>query len=374
MSKQEASGKGIDSMAVPPEEVFSLFPFRFALGSLPMPELRKDPIVGRWVIIATDRAKRPVIPKGEPTAPSTGLCPFCEGQEDKTPHEILAYRDRNTRPNERGWRVRVVPNKFPALQVEGGLNKRGDGIYDKMNGIGAHEVIIECPFHEMTMANLSEENIREVLWVYRDRLVDLKKDPRLVYGMLFKNVGSAAGASLDHTHSQLIVTPIVPISVWEEMTGSLEFFNYRGRCIFCDMAQQELSAEKRVVLDTPNFVSFAPYASRFPFETWIVPKNHNSHFENIQKTEVDELGTVLKTILLKLEQALDKPAYNFIIHTSPFDTQSLPHYHWHIEVIPRLTRVAGFEWGTGFYINPVPPEQAAAYLHETEVDLTAQRK
>jgi UDPglucose--hexose-1-phosphate uridylyltransferase len=345
------------------------------LRSLPMPELRKDPIVGRWVIIATERAKRPVAPKPEPQLEdSPALCPFCEGHEDKTPHEIIAYRDRQTRPNERGWRVRVVPNKFPALQVEGDLNKRGDGIYDKMNGIGAHEVIIECPFHEVTMANLSEDNIREVLWVYRDRLVDLKKDPRLVYGMLFKNVGPIAGATLEHTHSQLIVTPIVPISVWEEMTGALEFFNYRGRCIYCDMVQQELASEKRVVLDTPNFISFAPYASRFPFETWILPKTHNSHYENIQKIEVDELGTVLKTILLKLESALDKPAYNYIIHTSPFDTQSLPHYHWHIEVIPRLTRVAGFEWGTGFYINPVPPEQAAGYLHDTEVDLSARPK
>jgi UDPglucose--hexose-1-phosphate uridylyltransferase len=267
-----------------------------------------------------------------------------------------------------------VPNKFPALQIEGDLQKRGDGIYDKMNGIGAHEVILECPFHEINMANLSEENVREVLWVYRDRLVDLKKDPRLVYGMVFKNVGAVAGASLEHSHSQLIVTPIVPINVWEEMTGSLEFFNYRGRCIYCDMVHQELSAEKRIVLDTPNFLCFCPYACRFPFETWILPKNHNSHYENIQKNEVDELGTVLKTILLKIESALDSPAYNYIIHTSPFDTQLLPHYHWHMEIIPRLTRVAGFEWGTGFYINPVPPEQAAQFLAETKVDLTATPK
>ncbi len=339
-----------------------------------MPELRKDPIVGRWVIIATDRAQRPAVVKAEKEAPVADSCPFCEGQESNTPHEILAYRDRNTRPNERGWRVRVVPNKFPALQIEGNLNKRGDGIYDKMNGIGAHEVIIECPFHEDSLAHLTEDNIREVLWVYRDRLVDLKKDPRLVYGMVFKNVGTAAGASLEHTHSQLIVTPIVPINVWEEMTGSLEFFNYRGRCVYCDMFQQELATEKRVVLDGPNFVAFAPFAPRFPFETWILPKNHNSHFENIHKIEVDELGTLLKTILLKLEVALDKPAYNYIIHTAPFDTQSLPHYHWHIEVIPRMTRVAGFEWGTGFYINPVPPEQSAAYLREVAVDLTVRAR
>src|SRR5918911_969002 len=225
------------------------------LQGLPMPELRKDPIVGRWVIIATDRARRPVAPKAEALPTPGGFCPFCEGSEGNTPFEILAYRDRNTRANEKGWRVRVVPNKFPALQIEGDLHKRGEGIYDKMSGIGAHEVILECPFHETTMANLSEENIREVLWVYRDRLVDLKKDPRLVYGMVFKNVGAAAGASLDHAHSQLIVTPIVPVNVQEEMNGSLEFFNYRGRCIFCDMIYQELSAEKRIVVDTPCFVA-----------------------------------------------------------------------------------------------------------------------
>jgi UDPglucose--hexose-1-phosphate uridylyltransferase len=330
-----------------------------------MPELRKDPIVGRWVIVATERGKRPAPPKSDPLP--TGPCPFCSGNEQDTPHEILAYRDRSSRADEKGWRVRVVPNKYPALLIEGDLQKRGDGIYDRMNGVGAHEVILECPHHEVSMANLSEENIREVLWVYRDRLVDLKKDPRLVYGMIFKNVGAAAGASLEHSHSQLIVTPIVPVNVWEEMNGALEFYNYRGRCIFCDIVHQEQGTARRVVLDTPNFLSFCPYASRFPFETWILPKHHNSHYENIQKNEVDELGTVLKTLLLKLEKALDKPAYNYIIHTSPFDTQMTPHYHWHIEVIPRLTRVAGFEWGTGFYINPTPPEQSAKVLAETAV-------
>lgn len=333
-----------------------------------MPELRKDPIVGRWVIIAHERAKRPHDFKGEAQAAiEGGLCPFCEGQEDKTPPEIIAYRERGTRPNGPGWRVRVVPNKFPALKVEGNLHKRGEGIYDKMAGVGAHEVIIESPKHHISMATLPEDNIREVLWVYRDRLVDLKKDSRLVHGMLFKNVGAAGGASLEHSHSQLIVTPIVPISVWEEMTGALEFFNYRGRCIYCDMVLEELASEKRIVLDTPHFTAFTPYASRFPFETWILPKAHSSHFENIPKPGVDDLGSVLRQVLNKLELALDSPAYNYIIHTAPFDHQELPHYHWHIEIIPRLTKVAGFEWGSGFYINPVPPEDAAAFLREIEV-------
>jgi UDPglucose--hexose-1-phosphate uridylyltransferase len=336
-----------------------------------MPELRKDPIVGRWVIIAHERAKRPHDFKADShESESTGVCPFCAGHEEKTPPEILAYRDFGSRPNGAGWRVRVVPNRFPALKIEGLLNKRGDGIYDMMSGVGAHEVIIESPVHHKTMASLSPSEIREVIWVYRDRLFDLKKDSRLVHGMLFKNVGVAAGASLEHSHSQLIVTPIVPISVWEEMTGSLEFFHYRGRCIYCDMVQQELANEKRIVIDTPYFTAFCPFASRFPFETWIVPKGHSSHFENIPNPTVDDLGHVLHAVLNKLELALDSPAYNYIIHTAPFDHGELPHYHWHIEVIPRLTRVAGFEWGSGFYINPVPPENAALFLREIEIDGT----
>ncbi len=338
-----------------------------------MPDLRKDPIVGRWVIIASARAKRPHDFDTSPGRQKGRFCPFCEGNEHATPDEILAYRKPGSTPNREGWRVRVIPNKFPALEIEGELNKRGEGIYDTMRGVGAHEVIIESPDHLVSTSELSEEQLREVLWVYRDRLVDLKKDPRFVYGMIFKNVGAAAGASLEHTHSQLIVTPIVPINVWEEMTGSLEFYNYRGRCVYCDMIQQELATEKRVVLDTPDFLAFAPFAGRFPFETWILPKAHASHYENIRKNEVEELSSVLRQVIAKIESALDQPAYNYIIHTAPFDTQELSHYHWHIEIIPSLTKTAGFEWGTGFYINPVPPEQAAAFLREIEVESREQQ-
>jgi UDPglucose--hexose-1-phosphate uridylyltransferase len=336
-----------------------------------MPELRKDTIVGRWVIVASKRADRPQDFMGEVQKQSNpGECPFCAGNEGMTPPEILAYRERGSHPNGPGWRVRVIANKFPALEIEGNLNKRGEGLYDKMAGVGAHEVIIESPRHLISMAELSEENIREVFWAYRDRIVDHKKDPRLVHGMMFKNVGAAAGASLEHTHSQLIVTPIVPISVWEEMTGALEFFNYRGRCIFCDIISQELETESRIVLDSPYFTAFCPFASRFPFETWIVPKVHSSHFENIPKPAVDDLGAALRSVLLKLETALNFPPYNYIIHTAPFDHQELAHYHWHLEIIPRVTKMAGFEWGTGFYINPVPPEEAARQLRET----TAERR
>lgn len=331
-----------------------------------MSELRKDPIVGRWVIIAAERGNRPLMPFAEGGVIGALHCPFCEGHEAATPNEIIAYRHAETKPNGPGWRVRVIPNKFPALGIEGELQKRGLGLYDWMNGIGAHEVIVECPHHESSIARLPVENIREVFWAYRDRLVDLKNDTRLIYGMIFKNVGAAAGASIEHSHSQLIVTPIVPVNVHEEMTGAEHFYHYRGRCIYCDLVQEEITLEKRVIIDTAHFLAFAPFASRFPFETWIVPKAHASHYETITQAELSELGEVVKSVLTKIEIALERPAYNYLIHTSPLDTGPLRHYHWHIEIIPRLTRVAGFEWGTGFYINPVAPEIAAACLRDTD--------
>lgn len=332
-----------------------------------MSELRKDPITGRWVIIAPERISRPQIIRAEDELPQQDFDPFLEGNEDATPPEILAYRHAGSQPNKPGWRVRVVPNKFPALSVEGQLVKRGDGLYDLMTGIGAHEVIIECPHRETNMSRLSVDNIREVLWVYRDRMVDLKRDVRLVHGLVFKNKGAQAGATVDHSHSQLIVNPVVPFAILEEMTGSETYFRYRGRCIFDDIIQQELATESRVVIESHEFVVLCPNASRFPFETWIIPRHHTSHYENIQRQGIEALGAVLKETLQRLELALDDPAYNYLIHTAPFDMPEVPHYRWHIEIIPRLTRIAGFEWGSGFYINPVLPEEAARFLREIDV-------
>ena len=332
-----------------------------------MPELRKDPIIGRWVIIATERGKRPTDFKTDPPKPSGSFCPFCEGNEDKTPPEIMAYRDNGTLPNKPGWSLRVVSNKFPALQIEGSLDKRGVGVYDKMNGIGAHEVIIETPEHHLNLIELPAENIQDMLWAYRDRLTDLKKDRRFTYGMVFKNVGKVAGASLEHTHSQIIVLPTVPRTVNDEMRGGETFYGYRGRCIFCDIVQQEVEAGDRVVLESNEFLVFEPYAARFPFETWILPKRHASHYESMQRLSVEELAYCLKTALLKIDKALNSPAYNYIVHTTPFNLGDVDHYHWHIEIIPRLTKIAGFEWGTGFYINPVAPERAAEFLRDTQV-------
>ena len=329
-----------------------------------MSQLRKDPIIGRWVIIAEERARRPTDFTPLPESPSKGVCPFCAGNEQMTPKEVHAYRNPGSPPNGPGWKVRVVSNKYPALRIEGDLEKRGDGVYDRMNGIGAHEVIIESPKHVISITELSDKDVADIIKITKDRMHDLKGDKRFLYGMLFKNVGATAGASLEHTHSQLIVLPSVPIRVYQEMMGSREFFNYRGRCIFCDIIRQEKEQKIRIVYETDKYITITPYASRFPFEIWLMPKMHQSHYEDIADHDLDELANCLSTTLRKLENTLERPPYNFMVHTSPFNTNNIEYYHWHIEITPRLTRIAGFEWGTGFYINPVPPENAAKFLRE----------
>lgn len=333
-----------------------------------MPELRKDPIVGRWVIIASERAARPTDFKVQADAPNGGICPFCPGNEHLTPPEIIAYRDGGS-PNGPGWSLRVVPNKFPALRVEGDLGKVGVGIYDKMNGVGAHEVIIESPDHRDSLSTLPIPSFRNVLWAYRERLSDLKKDRRFRYILIFKNHGQQAGASLEHTHSQLIALPIIPQSVAIELQGCQAFFQYRDRCIFCDIIRQEESDQERLILATPNFLVLAPYASRFPFETWILPKRHSATFEEATAPEMEELARVFSETLKRIDKVVARPPYNFILHTAPFDGRfpvTHEYYHWHFEIMPILTRVAGFEWGTGFFINPMPPEQSAKFLREAD--------
>lgn len=332
-----------------------------------MPELRRDPIIGRWVIIASERSKRPLDFEREKEIPDPKHCPFCPGNESKTPPEILAYRSNGTKPNESGWWVRVVPNKYPALQVEGTLNRTGEGMYDKMNGIGAHEVIIEGPDHTKSLADFEINHLEEVLWAYRDRIVDLKKDTRFEYILIFKNHGFAAGASLFHTHSQLIATPIVPKRVNEEVAGSRKYYDYKERCVYCDMVKQEMAAKIRLINENDSFIAIAPFAARFPFETWIMPKRHASSFEDIQKKDISQLAIIMKDILKRMNKILINPPYNFILHNSPLNLSNLPYYHWHIEIIPKLTRVAGFEWGTGFHINPTLPEDATKYLREVEI-------
>jgi UDPglucose--hexose-1-phosphate uridylyltransferase len=332
-----------------------------------LPELRKDPITGRWVIIATDRGKRPSDFVKETVRIRGGFCPFCYGNEDKTPPEILAYRTDGGPRNSPGWRLRVVPNKFPALGIEGDLNRQGDGLFDKMNGVGAHEVIIETPDHNATLATIGEQEIEDVFWAFRDRMLDLKKDKRFRYILIFKNHGEAAGASLEHAHSQLIALPIVPKLVREEIEGSKAHFSFKERCVYCDIIRQELNSGVRVIDENQDFVIIAPYAPRFPFETWILPKTHGSCFEDAQKREYQNLSKILKTMLLKMDRVLDLPAYNLVVHTSPLTEAINDFYHWHIELMPKLSKVAGFEWGTGFYINPVTPEDSAKFLREASI-------
>jgi len=331
-----------------------------------VPELRKDPIHGRWVIISTERGRRPSDFAPEDRRSAGGFCPLCEGNEDKTPPEIVAFRNDGTPPNTPGWSLRVVSNKFPALRIEGDLNREGDGIYDKMNGIGAHEVVVETPRHQETLVTLPPKAVENVLLAYRARIIDLKRDIRLRYVMVFKNHGVAAGASLEHSHSQIIALPIVPKRVTEEIEGGKAYFNYKDRCVYCDIIRQELHLKIRIVSENQAFLSIAPFASRFPFETWILPKAHFASFEQMDPSHYGLASQILSDTLRKLYRVLHDPPYNYILHTSSSPEQDRECYHWHIEIMPKLTKVAGFEWGTGFYINPTPPEEAAAYLREVK--------
>ena len=336
-----------------------------------MPELRKDPIVGRWVIISTERGKRPTDFNGKANNNKKnegGFCPFCYGNEDKTPPEVLSYRPDGSKPDEPGWKLRVVPNKFPALQVEGDLGRIGQGMFDKMNGLGAHEVIIETPDHNLDLSNLSEKEIEDVLWAFRDRVIDLRKDKRFKYILIFKNRGESAGASLEHTHSQLIALPIVPKIVAEELYGSKKYFGFKDRCVYCDIIRQEREAKIRIISENSDFISISPFAPRFPFEVWILPKIHDSSYEDVDENgEFGYLSHILKDVLMRMNKVLNNPSYNLLIHSSPFTEEHKEYYHWHIEIMPKLVRVAGFEWGTGFYINPTTPEEAAKYLREVEI-------
>ncbi|HKQ57860.1 MAG TPA: galactose-1-phosphate uridylyltransferase [Candidatus Eisenbacteria bacterium] len=336
-----------------------------------MPELRKDPVVGRWVIISTERSRRPTSFTPSPRTKSTGLCPFCPGQEDKTPPAVYTARAPQATPANPPWTVRVVPNKFPALQIEGSLDRRGEGLYDRMNGVGAHEVVIEGPDHQTDLADLPVEHIHQIMLAYRERIIDLHKDRRLRYVLIFKNHGERAGATLEHTHSQLIATPIIPRFLQEELEGARRYFELKERCVFCDIVHQEADENngRRVVAMNERFIALEPFAPRFPFETWILPRRHDASFHNAEDLgEYLELASMLKDTLQRLNRALDRPPFNFVLHTAPVSDGDLEYYHWHLEIMPNLTRVAGFEMGSGFHINPTPPEDAAQYLREIAVE------
>ena len=341
-----------------------------------MPELRKDPVIGRWVIISTERAKRPMdfaSTQEQPEPPEQ--CPFCEGKEAQTPPEIYAIRSQTSQPNTPGWSVRVLPSIKPILRIEGEPERHAKGMYDVMNGIGAHEVIVEDPRHVPDLAELPVERVREVLQATIRRIVDLEHDPRFRYVLWFKNAGAVAGAGrIHHTRSQLIATPATPKRVKEELVGARRYYEDKERCLFCDLISQERQMKERVVFESEHIIVVCPFASRFPFELVFFPKRHHCDFAAMTPEETAELALAMKQILGRLNAVLNHPPYNYLLHTAPFRRHRTKggrwktieeDYHWHIELIPRLTRVAGFEWGSGFYINPTPPEEAAQYLRET---------
>ncbi len=342
-----------------------------------MSELRKDPITNRWVIISQERSARPSeLRTGESRHLENSFCPFCEGHEDKTTPEILALRAGGGNPNSPGWQVRVIPNKFPVLESAHDLKRYGIGLYDAMSGTGAHEVVIEHPQHVLNMADFEPDRIQEILKVIKGRLIDLYKDNRFRFVMVFKNYGVSAGASIAHAHSQIIALPIVPWNIKVELEAARTHFLRKERCLFCDVIKQEFMTRERMVAENSDYVSFTPFASRFPFEVTIAPKKHACRFSDMSDESFGHLAFILKDVLTRLKVTLNDPAYNIILHTAPnivgrpgmadYWTSIELDYHWHLQIMPRLTKVAGFEWGTGFYINPTPPEEAAEFLRDYE--------
>ena len=326
-----------------------------------MQELRKDPIHGRWVIIASERHGRPTDYTAVAHPGTHASCPFCAGNEIHTPPEVLGYRVTG-KADEPGWRVRVVPNKYPALMSTGDATLQANGVFQCMPAIGAHEVVIETPDHDRQLPDLPAEAMEEVLQAYIDRLQVLSRDPRFHYVLVFKNQGPEAGATLEHAHSQIIATPVVPRQVQEELNGAQQHYSAAQRCIFCDIVEQERGGE-RWIHEEAGFVALSPYAARFPFETWILPVEHAAHFENLKSSDRAAVAGLLQLILRRLKSRVGNPPYNMAIHTAPCNEHNAhEYYHWHMEIMPKLTQPAGFEWGSGFHINPVSPEEAAATL------------
>jgi len=336
------------------------------LIDVPLSELRIDPIAGHKVLIAEDRAGRPndfesaeaILPAGEFS------CPFCAGHEQETPSALQVFPD-----DRGGWRVRVIPNKFPAVsKADPEVSKKTRvQLFSSQPAYGAHEVIIESPRHFRDITELSLDEFTEVLFVCRDRLRYWSCDTKMRYAAWFKNVGFAAGASLEHAHSQLVALPFVPEVVANEMQVSRQFYDQKGDCIFCRLLQEEIKQGERIVTEEGPFVAFCAYAGRQPFETWILPKQHAPHFEQLADEKIPPLASLLQQAVSCLQTQINPLSYNLILHTTPFGKKEARFYHWHLELIPRTAQLAGFEWGTGLYINSLSPERAATLLRDSKI-------
>jgi UDPglucose--hexose-1-phosphate uridylyltransferase len=334
-----------------------------------MPQLRQDPATKEWVIIAKERSKRPDDFKKTKSVDEKPAykkeCPFCPGNEHLTPPETLAYRSGGP-SNSKGWWLRVVPNKFPALSLDGSLERKEEkGFFRLMDGVGVHEVVIGSPIHNQLFCQMEDRQTEEVLLAYRERYLALRQDPRIKLIIIFKNHGEAAGTSLEHPHSQITGTAVVPSNIRKKLEEAARYYDDHGRCVYCDLIQEELFFGKRIVMDTEKFVVLHPFASRFPFETWIIPKEHQASFGLISIEDSKRFAKVLKTTLSKLYTKLNDPGYNYVIHTAPVKDEVEDYYHWHLQIIPRLTTTAGFEMGSGIYINVSLPEETAPFLRDS---------
>jgi UDPglucose--hexose-1-phosphate uridylyltransferase len=331
-----------------------------------MSEFRLNRATKEWIIIATERAKRPhefMVKTERPKLPPFDpRCPFCPGNENQTPPEIYAERDKNSPVDSPGWSVRVISNKYPALEPSEKSVKIAGRFFRTASGVGKHEVIIETPKHNQTFTTLNLKQAERVCLVCWKRYRSLERDRRFKLIMIFKNHGITAGTSLRHSHLQVIALPLVPTSIRHQLEEAMRYYDDHGMCVFCDMLKEELKAKKRVILENEKFVAYHPFASRSPFETWIVPKRHNACFGSITEGETKLLASVTRTILRKIHDRLGDPDYNLIIRTAPIKDTQEDYYHWYVQILPRLTTPAGFELGSGVYINTSLPEETAKFM------------
>lgn len=327
-------------------------------------EIRQNKATKEWVIYAPARGKRPhdfqQARRAERPAlpPYDSGCPFCPGNEQLLP-DVLAEAPAT---DSNGWQTRVVPNKYPALTPDGSITRYTRGQYVAMQGYGHHEVIIESPQHNRDLATLPHRAVETVVETYHRRYVELQADARNVLILIFRNHGPRAGASLSHPHSQLIATGMIPRHLRMREEEAQSYFDEWGRCVYCDMLSWEQADRRRVVLENESFVAFVPFAAEVPFETWIVPRRHQSDFGRTTATERVDLARALREILARLYTKLHDPDYNYVINSAP--RMHEPHLHWFVRLRPRLVTRAGFEIGSGMRINPSLPEADAAFLNE----------
>ncbi len=331
-----------------------------------MSELRQNVVTREWVIITPERAKRPdQFIREKAAEPPLSMCvpdcPFCVGNEHLTLDESFRIAEKDS------WRVRVIANKFPALTDRGDRVRKVDGIYRSMSAVGFHEVIVEHRLHNMTTALMTEEEVADILKVYRQRYRAIRKDSRIEAIILFKNHGEAAGTSIVHPHSQLVATPIVPTQIRQRVEEAIRYFDDTGECVCCRTLQDEINAKERIIFQSKNFVAFIPYAALSPFHTWIFPLRHSASFEEINDAEIRDLSKCLRIVLAKLYHGLNNPDFNYSIRSAPTRDLRAEYFHWYLTIVPRVSKTAGFEIGSGMYVNTALPEESAEFLRKVEV-------